>query len=148
MKKFQKILEEILSSAGLEFTGIDAEEKDGTVWLDVRTDEPSHIIGRQGETLNAIQHLFRVLLWRNDISGFSVIDVENYKKNQQENAVSAGLRAAKTVAETGAPEKLPEMAPDKRRAVHLAIIADFPDLETKSVGTGRFKQIVISKKDA
>lgn len=104
------------------------------------------LIGRQAETLAALQYLVRVMVnqrlhrWTNII-----VDVEGYKKRRAKSLRQLALRMADQVARTGRPVILEAMPAAERRLVHLAL-RDHPHVYTVSVGKEPRRKVTIRPK--
>lgn len=117
--------------------------------VSINCSDASLLIGKNGDTLAAFQHLLRVIVAKRadaDAGKYHLtVDVDGYRERKAEQAVEAALRRAERVATTGAVERLLPMDAYLRRAVHLAVAAKFPTLTTESLGNGRLKVVVIKR---
>ena len=101
------------------------------------------LIGRQAETLTALQYLVRVIVnqqthrWMN-----IVVDVENYRRRREESLKRLAVRMAEQVARTGRPVVLEAMPANERRIIHIAL-RDHPDVYTVSVGKEPRRKVTI-----
>jgi len=117
-----------------------------SILLDVHGDDLSVLIGRRGETLNALQYLIRQLVAKQLGKGLSVvIDVENYRRRRHEQLRRMARRTAEQVAERQRPIALEPMPPDERRLIHLEL-RDHPTVRTESVGEGPKRKVTIFPK--
>ena len=118
--------------------------------VEVAASDASLLIGKNGDTLAAYQHMLRLIVGRKaveDEQKYQIrVDVDGYRARKVEQSVETALRRAARVMETGTAEQLPAMDAFMRRAVHVRIAADFPDLTTESIGSGRYKVLSIMKK--
>jgi spoIIIJ-associated protein len=122
------------------------EDGQSSVFLDVRGDDLSVLIGRRGETLNALQYLTRQLVSKKLNKGLSVvIDVENYRQRRHEQLRRMARRTAEQVVERQRPIALEPMPPDERRLIHLEL-RDHPGVRTESVGEGPKRKVTILPK--
>jgi spoIIIJ-associated protein len=127
--------------------------RDGQIVLDVVDSEDSSIvIGRKGQTLEALQTIVSRItanlfpdMARSHLR--ILIDVGGYRERRRQNLVDMALRAAEEVLETGEPIDLSPMNSYERYLVHSAL-KDEPGVTTSSEGEGAMKQIVISLADA
>ncbi|MGQ9585305.1 MAG: RNA-binding cell elongation regulator Jag/EloR [Anaerolineae bacterium] len=121
----------------------DAGQETGTLVLDVTGRDLSPLIGRQGETLRALQYILRLMVnhrlkrWLN-----VVVDVEGYKRRREVLLQQLAQRMAERVVLNGRPVALEPMAPNERRIVHLAL-RDHPKVTTQSVGEGDRRRVTI-----
>ncbi len=128
------------------------EEKDGVTRVEIVSPEASRVIGWHGETLNAVQHLLKSIARSKaklDRSPFLVLDVDGYRRSQEEKVCKIAEQKADFVRRTGSRLALPPMSPYFRRIVHMHVASSstLQDLTTESVGEGEYRQIVLRLKD-
>jgi spoIIIJ-associated protein len=126
------ILEKILGTLGFAAT-VEEHTLDGDLMLDVKTDEPGRLIGRQGQTLADLQYIVNRILFQQDQSTPKVmLDVGGYRSQAREALVKKAKDAADKVRRWGDIVELEPMGSFDRRIVHHAL-RDDPDVETQSV---------------
>lgn len=120
--------------------------RDG-IFLDVNTPmSQGLLIGRHGDTLDALQFLVGVGANRGEHGGYRVtLDVGGYRKRQAEKLRQMALETAAQAVETGQEAVIPGLKAYERRIVHVTL-ADREDVTTYSEGEGEQRQIVISPK--
>jgi len=142
----------LLAQLGLEVSNIaTTTESDGLIRVDITAPEPSRIIGWHGETLNAVQTLLKAIIRTKEHlekSPFILLDVDGYRKTQEEKVQRIADQKADFVRRTGSRIALAPMSPYFRRVVHtyIANSASMQDLTTQSVGEGDYRQIVLQLK--
>ncbi len=125
-------LEELLKQMGFDVT-IDVHEMDEGLLLDVKTDDPGRLIGRQGQTLSQLQYILNRLLYHQDRNVPKVtVDVGGYRAQAREALVQKAQEAAEKVRRWGDIVELEPMNAFDRRVVHNAL-KDDPAVETHSV---------------
>lgn len=142
----RQCLEWILAGMGIEGS-IEVLVQDGQVKLNVFCGEDSSIvIGRKGQTLEALQVLVNRIVLRKfpgDIGETKVlIDVEGYRDRRRLNLLDMAHRSAEKVRDTGESVLLSPLNSYERFLVHSAL-KDEEDIVTKSRGEGLMKQICI-----
>lgn len=146
------ILGSLLKHLPFTVTDIKVTEKDGVTRVDLVSADASRIIGWHGETLNAVQHLVKSIIRSKEHlekSPFIVMDIDGYRRMQEEKVCRIAEQKADFVRRTGSRIALAPMSPYFRRIVHLHV-ANSPqlqDLMTESVGEGEYRQIVLRMKD-
>ncbi|MEK7591536.1 MAG: R3H domain-containing nucleic acid-binding protein [Patescibacteria group bacterium] len=147
------IIGRLLGFLGLQADAITLkQEADGLLRVDLESPHPSRIIGWHGETLNSIQHLAKSIIRSQEKlerTPFIVLDVDGYRKMQEEKVCKIAEQKADFVRRTGNRIALQPMSPYFRRIVHL-YVANNPtlnDLTTESVGEGDYRQIVLRMKE-
>lgn len=125
-------LETLLRHLGFEAT-VEEQRSDEGVRLDVKTDDPGRLIGRQGETLADLQYLTNRLLFQQDPAAPKVtVDVGGYRAQAREALIKKAHAAAEKVRRWGDVVELEPMNAYDRRIVHNAL-RDDPLVETHSV---------------
>ena len=126
------ILEKILGTLGFAVT-VEEQHLGADLMLDVKTDEPGRLIGRQGQTLADLQYLVNRILFQQDQSAPKVmLDVGGYRSQAREALVKKAKDAANKVRRWGDTVELEPLNAFDRRIVHQAL-RDDPDIETQSV---------------
>lgn len=104
------------------------------------------LIGRDGQTLSALQYLASCIVSRRLNASVRVqIDTGDYRSRQLEKLRATALELADKVRETGRPQSTRPMSAYLRRVVHMALQED-PDVQTHSKGEGSLKRVVIVAK--
>ena len=106
--------------------------------------DPGKIIGRQGRTLAALEHITNAVINRQEGKQVRVnIDVGGYKRRRDERLRDTAHKAADRVRKTGEPVELEPMSAAERRVVHMAL-ADEPGVATESTGEGKSRRVVVA----
>jgi len=125
-------LEKLLQLLGFPATVEEHSMEEG-VLLDVKTDDPGRLIGRQGQTLADLQYITNRLLFQQDQNTPKVmVDVGGYRTQAREALVKKAKDAAEKVRRWGDVVELEPLGAFDRRVVHQAL-KDDPDIETHSV---------------
>ncbi len=148
----KETLEEILQVMQVEFSGVSVEkESDTSFYVSIDTSNSNLLIGWHGETIAAIQHILKCLLWKKKLGGKVqvIVDVDGYKKRQEESVIKLAERKAEYAIETQKEVILPPMNPYFRRKIHLHLAnsEQFKDhVETTSVGERQNRAVKILPK--
>ena len=144
-----EFLEGMLERMGITAT-VEPAFEDGTMYVDVIGPEPDDedmglLIGRHGQTLEAIQELARVAVGqRMGLPARVVVDIEDYRKRQIERLSARVREIALRVARTGRSESLEPMNPFLRKMVHTAV-AEVDGVSSSSEGEGAERRVVIQR---
>ena len=115
----------------------------GSVLLTVSGDSGGLLIGRRGQTLDALEYMVNRIVGREDgVSGRVMIDVEHYRERRFEHLTQLARRLAEKAKQTGRPVTLNPMSARDRRVVHLALQND-RTISTRSQGEGHYRKVVI-----
>lgn len=126
---------------------VNAIQEDNLIKISIEGKEATCLIGRRGETLDAVQFLTGLAL--NKINKDShmrvLVDIENYISKREESLVRYARKVAREVAKTRRTKKLDYMNPYERRIVHSALQND-KYVITYSEGTDPYRRLVIEYK--
>jgi spoIIIJ-associated protein len=118
-------------------------QKDETLSINLKTDEPQILIGEGGQTLVEIQHLLKAILKRKISDSFFIdLDINGYKKKKIEYLKELARTVADEVAITKKEKILSPMPAYERRIIHLEL-ADRKDVTTESIGQEPERRVVI-----
>jgi spoIIIJ-associated protein len=138
----QVFLEQILEKMG-EASKVTARQEEDRISLSIDADDAGLLIGKQGQTLEALQYLVTKMLAKQSRRKVRVaIDIESYRARHNQALSSLALKYGEKVKRSGKPMTLNPMNPHDRRIVHLALQED-KDLKTMSRGEGLYKKVVI-----
>jgi len=139
----QKALKLLLDKFGTEYDCVTVTEENGQYRANIECATPARLIGKNGETLSAIQTLLKNMLFaQNKENLFVCVDVDNYRKDQEDRMTQKAEKFIDTMKERNLGEvKLPPMPPYFRRVVHMWILNNYPELTSDSVGEGRARAV-------
>lgn len=117
--------------------------------IDIDSDEAATLIGYHGETIYALQHVLKTLVWKKTTENvFIILDVDGYRKRQEESVLTLAMRKVEAARKTLQDQVLPPMSPYFRRVVHLALAKpEFSDIATESIGEGEERAVVVRVKE-
>jgi spoIIIJ-associated protein len=142
-----EFLEGLLSRMGLD-AEVEPVLEGGTMYVDVLGQGPDDedmglLIGRHGQTLEALQELARVVVGqRTGMRARIVVDIEDYKRRQRSRLEARAREVAARVARSHQEEELEPMNPFERKLVHDAVAA-VPGVQTASRGEEPERRVVI-----
>src|SRR5256885_11013980 len=143
----KELLDTILGYLGFVVQIDETQSEGGNPTLQIYREEAHPLIGRNGETLEAIQFLLNRLLQAKDKDAEKVIvDCEHYRSMREDRIVQRVRELADRVRITGRSLQLEPMNSYERRLVHNAF-KDDPDVATWSPSdSARIKQITLLKR--
>lgn len=128
-------------------TYIRDDDDDHSMIFEIEGPDAGLLIGRHGETLQALQFLIRMVTNRQlGRKAYVVIDIEDYRERRVQMLRRLARRTAGRVASSGRDESLEPMSPAERRIVHMAL-AGHPEIRTESEGEGNQRRVVIFPTD-
>jgi spoIIIJ-associated protein len=140
----QELLEKMQIDASVTVYRASAEEGEEPPWvLQVRGRDLGILIGRRGETLNALQYVTRLIASR-ELQRRSniVLDVEGYKSRREQMLRRLAKRMADQAIQMDRTVALEPMSPYERRIVHLEL-REHDEVVTESVGEGDRRKVTI-----
>lgn len=142
-EEIKKIARDLLAKidAGAEVT-VNASDA-GAMEVEIKTNDAAAIIGPNGETLQALRHLLRVMARK--ITGETVfidVDVNGYLKKRKDYLRQLALSTADDAALKNKEISLPPMNSYERRIVHMELSAR-RDVATESRGCDADRRVVV-----
>lgn len=141
----EKVFEHLSLDAHLdEITEINNGE---IIKFSIKTEEPYLLIGENGKTLMAVNHLIKKMFEnhqkKNNFKEISfLIDVNDYQEKRIQDIKNKAQIMAERARFFKSNVELMPMNPYERMIIH-SFFSNAPDLETESTGTGRERRVVI-----
>jgi spoIIIJ-associated protein len=140
----KQILEQMGEQTEVREIPLDAE----TVELEIKGDGSGILIGRHGQTLDALEYIVnRILARRIKDSAPISLETESYRARRRQQLHRMALSMGEKAKRDHKPVRLEPMAPRDRRVVHLAL-KDDPMITTRSAGEGQMRSIEIVPTDS
>ena len=137
------ILRELLNRMGID-AEVESDFVDGSTHLSIHTDSPALLIGKHGQTLDAIERLLNCIVNKASLVKRRVfVDTEGYRERREERLVEMARQMAEQVKYTNREVVLAPMSPRDRRIIHVALKED-DIVSTYSQGEGDMRRVVIT----
>lgn len=144
-KAAENFLREVFLSMGL-IIKITTQMEDKHLMVNLTGDDMGILIGKRGQTLDALQYLVNLVVNKHSPSYISVmLDTENYRQRRKETLETLAFNLAKKVKHTRKNVVLEPMNPYERRIIHSALQND-RYVTTFSEGEEPFRNVVIALK--
>ena len=135
----------------LEKMGIDTEseiiQNENGVVIDFKGDGTGTIIGKRGETLDALQYLSAMICNKNEKGYYRItLDSCGYRAKRKVILQELAQKVSKNVLRTGRSQALEPMNPYERRIIH-ATISEIEGVTSRSVGEEPFRKVIISSEN-
>jgi spoIIIJ-associated protein len=141
----REALQKIIDLITIDAT-ISIEKRSNRIIFNVRGGNSAVLIGKRGQTLEAIQYLVEKIVNKNRKGRVGIhIDVEGYLEKRRMSLQRLAVRMAEKVKSTGKPAAIGQMNAHDRRIVHIAL-QDDNMVRTQSKGEGFLKKLVIFPK--
>ncbi|RLB05245.1 MAG: protein jag [Deltaproteobacteria bacterium] len=122
---------------------VEGKAQEGKIYLNIKGDGSGLLIGRHGQTLDAIQYMVgRIVGKRMGEKRRVTVDTEGYRERRKSALERLARRMGDKAKSTGKVINLQPMNPRDRRVVHLTL-KDDREVETRSEGEGELKIIKI-----
>ena len=123
---------------------IDVIEDDDAVTGSLTGGDLGLLIGRHGQTIDAIQYLANAVAYRayGDDRKDVIVDAAGYRERRRETLEAVAVRSAQRAISTGEPVELEPMSSIERRIVHLRL-QDEPGVSTRSEGDEPYRYVVV-----
>lgn len=144
----ETVLAKILKEMGLPDKIKRKKDSDGNLILDIQGPSGGVLIGRHGQTLEALQYMVSKILQHvaGDNKELVIVDVESYRERQSDKLKELARNLAKKAKETCEEVSLRPMNARDRRIVHMTL-KDDQDVTTQSRGEGLRRRVVVIPKN-
>ncbi|MBQ8338723.1 MAG: KH domain-containing protein, partial [Oscillospiraceae bacterium] len=135
MAKAAAYIKTVMLGLGCENVTVSAADVDGAIYLQLDGEKLGVVIGRRGETLDALQYL--TSLAANTGNGYQkvTLNIGNYREKREQTLVSLAKKVSAQVLSTGRSRALEPMNPYERRIIHTAV-QDIEGVVSNSIGEG------------
>ncbi|MCM1333985.1 MAG: KH domain-containing protein [Bacteroides sp.] len=144
VKSAVRYMTKVLTALGAENFHIETALKDGTVFLDIVGEKLGVVIGRRGETLDALQYLTILASNKAEESYCRIsVDCNGYRAKRKETLEQLAEKISYRVLKQGRRITLEPMNPYERRIIHSKVM-EIDGVYSNSVGEEPFRKVVIS----
>lgn len=121
------------------------KENEKIVYVEAKGNDVGSIIGKRGQTLDALQYLTGLAVNRQQ-EGYKrvIIDAENYREKRDKTLISLAQRLASKVEKTKRSVKLEPMNPYERKIIHKTL-QKYAGVHTRSEGEDPYRRVIIEK---
>jgi spoIIIJ-associated protein len=139
----RSLVSRIVTTLGVD-ADVDAREEPEAIVVTCSGPDVGLLIGRHGQTIDAIQYLLNAIGWRayGEERKEVVVDAAGYRTRRKATLEALALRVAERVRDTGEREELEPMTAVERKVVHLRL-KDVTGVGTASEGTEPNRYVVV-----
>ncbi len=142
----REVLENLLDRMKIDYEIANIDYENDRVRINIVGKDMGLLIGRKGETLNALQYMAGLIINRKREERIRVIiDVEDYRRKREESLEALALRLSEKVKDTRKNIVMRPMSSQERRIVHTVLQGD-PQITTYSIGEEPNRKLVITLK--
>lgn len=144
-KAAEAYIKSILEGMGVQDASISSSEDDESVYVQLDCgNDYGYVIGRRGETLDAIQYLTRLVINKGKDNYKRVsINAGNYREKREETLRELAKKNAARVKKYGRNVCLDPMNPYERRIIHTTI-QEIEGVDSHSIGSESDRRVVIT----
>jgi spoIIIJ-associated protein len=137
------LVAQLVETLGVE-ADVTAHDEGETIVVTCSGPDVGLLIGRHGQTIDAVQYLLNVIAYRGhgEEKRDVVVDAAGYRARRQATLETLALRVAERVRESGEPEELEPMTAVERKVVHLSL-KEVAGVGTTSEGTEPNRYVVV-----
>ncbi|MEK7813256.1 MAG: RNA-binding cell elongation regulator Jag/EloR [Candidatus Desantisbacteria bacterium] len=129
-------------------SGVTSQEKDGKLIFDIVSSDAQFLIGKNGQTLDALQYLINIMMKKNCRSKKDIVlDIAQYRTKKDDHIIQLAVDAASRVIKTGRDVVLDPMGAHERQIIHMTL-QNHRKVNTKSIGDGEERKVVVFLKTA
>lgn len=140
-----KYLKKILFEMGFTDASVNAKQTEEEILLDISSEgDYGNIIGRRGETLDALQYLVRLSVSRDIKENRRItLNIGDYRDRREETLKNLAKRQTERVLKYGRNSVLDPMNPYERRIIHTTV-QEISGVESHSIGEGDNRRVIIA----
>lgn len=137
-------LRDVLTAMDVSGLTISVAEVEGGAVLNLEGEGLGVIIGRRGETLDALQYLASLVCNRNTEDYYRItVDSSGYREKRKTTLEGLARKIAKNVSRTGRSSALEPMNPYERRIIHAAV-SEIEGVTSRSTGEEPYRKVIIT----
>jgi len=137
----REFADRVASAIGAAVT-VSAVERDEVVTVTCAGADLGLLIGKHGQTIDAIQYLANAVVRAEGGTHEVIVDAAGYRARRTATLEAAAVRSARLASATGNPVELDPMTPVERKIVHEAL-KDDPEVDTASEGSEPNRYVVV-----
>ena len=141
----KEFLEKTFNEMGIEVS-VSVEVGKDSVYVDVEGKDTGTVIGKRGQTLDALQYLTSLVVNKSENEDIRVVlDAEGYRAKREATLEALAFRLAEKVLNTGKSARLEPMNPYERKVIHSSL-HNVEGINTRSEGDEPYRRVVIELK--
>ena len=146
IKAVEEFVQDTLKAMNMDVEITSSIDEDGALCIDMKGEHMGILIGKRGQTLDALQYLANRVANKHQDGYVRVkLDTENYRARREETLKHLAKNIAHKVKRNRRPVALEPMNPYERRIIHSALQSD-PYVTTHSEGEEPYRKVVVTLK--
>ncbi|HPR17581.1 MAG TPA: RNA-binding cell elongation regulator Jag/EloR [Candidatus Cloacimonadota bacterium] len=142
-EKIKEYTEGILQRINADYRSIDISLKDNVYYINIKSNDPGYLIGKDAKMLDSIQHLLNQMINKLEKKQFKLrVDVDGYRDRRKDALMEKVKDISEKVKTRGKSITMEPLHAANRRLVHQYVEKD-TNLRTMTIGDGELKRVVI-----
>jgi spoIIIJ-associated protein len=142
-EEIQNLIKELIEKVSIKTKQISViENNPADTWFSVEVDEPGFFIDRNGEALQALNHLVRRIVETKDPTSRILVDINGFQRRRVESVRAIAHMIGERARYFKSNIEADPMSAFERRIVH-EFLSDAQDLKTESIGFGPSRRVVV-----
>ena len=147
-EKIKEITEGILKRINAQYKEIRVENKDNVYQVEINSDDPGFLIGKDAKMLDSVQHLVNQIINKQEKRQLKLkFDVGGYRRRRQDAFLDKVKDISEKVKQHGRSITMEPLPAANRRIVHQFVEKD-KNIRTMTIGDGELKRVVILPADS
>ncbi len=140
----KELLTNIVQYAGWDLTVEEPQEREREVYVNVEGNDVGLVIGKRGETLNALQLVLQAAVLKRFNQPLRVVlDASKYRERRRTAMIQLALNAADKARSQQRVVRLRNLSAAERRIIHMTLQSD-PTVFTMSEGEGEERVVIVA----
>jgi spoIIIJ-associated protein len=140
-RRLRELMERVLDATGVHGQVV-VDQRDGELVATVTGDDLGILIGRHGQTIDALQYLANAVMHRRGEDVEVVVDAQGYRERRAKMLHDVAVKAAAEAKRTGSAVELEPMTSVERKIIHLRL-KEFSGVRTESDGVEPNRHVVV-----
>jgi spoIIIJ-associated protein len=140
-RRLRELMERVLDATGVRGQVV-VDQRDGELVATVTGDDLGILIGRHGQTIDALQYLANAVMHRRGEDVEVVVDAQGYRERRARMLHDVAVKAAAEAKRTGTSVELEPMTSVERKIIHLRL-KEFAGVRTESDGAEPNRHVVV-----
>jgi spoIIIJ-associated protein len=136
------LVERVVAAIGVD-AQVRVDEQEDELTVTCSGGDLGLLIGRRGQTIDALQHIVNAVVWRSGAEKAVTVDAAGYRERRRASLESLAVESAER-ALRGGPIALEPMTPAERKVVHERL-KEYDGVRTSSVGTEPNRYVVVER---
>ena len=144
-QQLEVFVQKLLDYLKIDRSQIEIDFKEDRVSININTSKAPFLIGRHGQTIQALRRVISLFLLQQEFVGYVFLDINQYYHTKDGQLINRIAPLIQQAVETGRSVEVPGLTPRQRRVVHI-YCAGLKEVDTQSVDTPNGRVLIIRPK--